>query len=148
MLRRRILITLLIFSTTVLHSTQTRGSSRLMHCAIPSLPRGRGMYVDDWGVKYQGRGNMTMFRNGSSGSGSSGRIDLAKQKKGGSWTMDYGWFKTCGGLINVSEGVTAVCMSCLVVSHLCLLCLTYCRVDGYQDLGKQARRCWSFGVWF
>lgn len=32
-----------------------------MHCAIPSLPRGRGMYVDDWGVKYQGRGIMTML---------------------------------------------------------------------------------------
>lgn len=51
--------------------------------------------------------------------------------------MDYGWFKICGGLINVSEGVTAVCMSCLVVSHLCLLCLTYCRVDGYQTWGSR-----------
>jgi hypothetical protein len=45
------------------------------------------MYVDDWGVKYQGRGIITMLRNRSSGSRSFGRIDLAKQKKGGLWTM-------------------------------------------------------------
>lgn len=28
-----------------------------------------------------------------------------------------GWFKTCGGLIDVSERVTAVFMSCLAMSH-------------------------------
>ena len=31
---------------------------------------------------------------------------------------DNGWFKTCGGLIDVSERVTAVFVSCLAMSHL------------------------------
>lgn len=31
---------------------------------------------------------------------------------------DTRWFKTCGGLIDVSERVTAVFISCLAMSHL------------------------------